>query len=257
MFHSTVVPATCQSQKGYTCLCHYYREMQANVYNCSSESLTRLPNTIHPNATWLAVGNTRLRELCEIPSYFDKIWYLNVANNNLSSICKTFIKYIINQRKLKWLNLKGNSFTTFPKEMTQLNYTEKLWLSENPIHCDCSMTWIIGWLNNFTTPSGEHVIEDYRTMRCHTGMMKGKLLYLLDQVEMGCFPSKWTIWQKVGVGMGAVIAVAAVTISIIATKRSREVKFLMYYYLRLDTVPKDDKNENVNNMEYDAYFCYR
>ena len=87
--------------------------------------------------------------------------------------------------------------------------------------------------------------------------MKGKLLYLLDQVEMGCFPSKWTIWQKVGVGMGAVIAVAAVTISIIATKRSREVKFLMYYYLRLDTVPKDDKNENVNNMKYDAYFCYR
>ena len=40
-------------------------------------------------------------------------------------------------------------------------------------------------------------------------------------------------------------------------KNPREIKFLMYCYLKVDTVPKDDRDENVDNMEYDAFFCYR
>ena len=40
-------------------------------------------------------------------------------------------------------------------------------------------------------------------------------------------------------------------------RKSREVKFFMFYYLKLDTVPKDEENENLERIEYDAFFCYR
>ena len=52
------------------------------------------------------------------------------------------------------------------------------------------------------------------------------------------------------------LIVIIVLVTIIA-KNSREAKFFMYYYLKLDTVPKDDKDDNVDNMQYDAFFCYR
>ena len=131
-------------------------------------------------------------------------------------------------------------------------------MSENPYHCDCEMTWMVGWLNNFTTITGDHVIVDYKRLKCHSGLMPGKPIYQLDKVAMGCFPPELTLWQKVGIGIGAGTACFVITILITWNlKRSREFKFFMYYYLKLDTVPKDDKDENVDNMEYDAFFCYR
>ena len=84
------------------------------------------------------------------------------------------------------------------------------------------------------------------------------MVYTLNPVDMKYFPSMWTTWQKVVVGVGSGVAIIVITLLIVAkVKGSREVKFLMYYYLKLDTMPKDDKNENVDNMEYDAFLCYR
>ena len=40
----------------------------------------------------------------------------------------------------------------------------------------------------------------------------------------------------------------------LAARNPREAKFYMYYYLKVDTVPKDDKNEKLENMQYDAFF---
>ena len=44
-------------------------------------------------------------------------------------------------------------------------------------------------------------------------------------------------------------------ITIIVKKRTREVRFLMYKALNL--VSALDKDEDVDGMEYDAFFCYR
>ena len=107
---------------------------------------------------------------------------------------------------------------------TTKGYVNQIWLSDNPYYCNCEMIWMKEWLNNLTTSSGNHVIIDYKTLRCHSGMMKGKSIYKLTEVDMGCF-TRWTSGELAGLG--------------------------------LDTVPKDDKDENVNNMKYDAFFCYR
>ena len=144
------------------------------------------------------------------------------------------------------------------KALVNLTHLKKIYLGGNPFHCDCSMTWTIEWLNKFTDLMGDHIISDYKNVKCHDGLVAGKPIYTLNRVDMKCFPSMWTTWQKVVVGVGSVVAIVVITLLIVVKmKGSREVKFLMYYYLKLDTVPKDDKNENVDNMEYDAFLCYR
>ena len=55
------------------------------------------------------------------------------------------------------------------------------------------------------------------------------------------------------VSIGTIIIVAMVTIGLC----SRRGRFLIYYYLKVDTIPPDDKNEDLEDKEYDAFFCYR
>ena len=195
--------------------------------------------------------------MCDAPEYLNRVWYLSLPQNKVSSICDRFIKTIHKSQKLKWLNLAGNSLTTISLQLKSLDNLEKIWLGGNKFHCDCSMTWMITWLTNFTTPTGDHIIVDYKHINCYSGMMKGTPVYKLNEVKMGCYP-KLTTSQKVGMGIGVFVAgFIIILLFVIIIKRSREAKFLMFYYFNLDTVPKDDKDENVDNMEYDAFFCYR
>ena len=108
-------------------------------------------------------------------------------------------------------------------------HLQEIMLSENPFSCNCEMIWMIKWLNNFTM-DGSHIIADYRDIRCSTRLMKGKQIYLLNPIDMGCFPSKWTIQQKVGVGIGAGLAgLVIVGLTILAIKRSRDIRFFLFY----------------------------
>ena len=140
--------------------------------------------------------------------------------------------------------------------MVNLIHLEKLWLSENPYHYDCSMTWMAKWLNDFKTSAGEYVIMDYQNVTCYSGMMIGKPIHKLNEIDLGCFPSNFTFWRKVGIGSGiGVVLIVILVIIIIISKRTREIKFLMYNRFNLISVL--DKDENVDGMEYDVYFCYR
>ena len=108
------------------------------------------------------------------------------------------------------------------------------------------MTWMIGWLNNFTTPKGKRIIVDYKDIYCQSGMMKDLPIYILNEVTMGCYPPKLTTIQKIGIALGAGAGLVIILVILLVSRNPREVKFLMYYYFKLDTVPKDDKNENVD-----------
>ena len=102
----------------------------------------------------------------------------------------------------------------------------------------------------------KHVIVDYQNVTCNNGMMIGKPIHLLNGDAMGCVPSKITLWEKlrIGVGIGTVMTVILV-ITIVIRKRTREVRFLMYNSFNL--ISALDKDEDVDGMEYDAFFCYR
>ena len=193
----------------------------------------------------LAVRNGNLTKLCRTFAYFKTLKGMGLRNNNITRICKSFAE-TLEQGYL---------------EINKKSKLEMIWLSENPFHCDCSMTWMIGWLNNFTTPDKQHIIRDYQQIRCHTGLMKEKPIFVLNAVDMGCFPSKWTIWQKVGVGLGAGVAgLVILGLTALVIKRSRDIQFFFYYYFKWCTcfgVPRDDKKEKVQDLLHDAYLSYR
>ena len=252
-----VIPVPSIDHEGGICSCYYSQEWTANIYNCSSLSLEEVPISLPPPVNWMIISSNVISQLCSTPKYLHRIWHLDVSLNEITDICGDFIEAIHNNRSIKWLNLAGNQITKLNEQIKSLDHLEKIWLAGNPFHCDCSMTWMIQWLNNFTRPSGEHVIVDYHNVRCAGNSMKGELIYKLKEVQMGCYP-KLSTGQKAGMGVGVVIGGAIIVcLLVIIFKGSREAKFLIYYYLKLDTVPKDDTNENVDDIEYDAFLCYR
>ena len=243
-------PVHCQSPDEYQCFCCYRRQDGANIYNCSSPTAHTLPPHLNYSeilrySNKLVVHNTNITELCGSFPYLKTFFYLDLRNNNISSISQKFAE-----------ELKGYSNTDH-----KLSHLQQIWLSDNPYHCDCNMAWMIGWLHNFTTLLGKHVIVDYNQIKCHTGMMVGKSIIELDKVEMGCFPPELTLWQNNFLGLSAgVTALIIAGLTYLVIKRSRDVKFFLYYYCKWCTcfgLPKDDKNENLDNMEYDAYLSYR
>ena len=203
-------------------------------------SLKEMPGTVLLGTNQFILKNNKIRKLCKFFEHITDLQIIDFRNNNISSVCETFANKV----------REGRNATS------PWNQLDEIWLSGNPFHCNCSMTWMVGWLNNFTTSNGEHVIVDYENFTCKSGMVIGKPIHLLNEVNMGCFPSKWTTWQKAGVGIGTSAAIIIFIITLVATKRSREVKFLLYYHFKLNTIPDDDKNVNLDNIKYDAFFCF-
>ena len=222
--------------------------------------LDKLPISVLNDTDVLLMENTDITHLVGSDQLLNSIEFLDVSSNKIRYMSNGFIKHVNNSKTLKGLDLRHNSLTRIPREMMQWKSLESIWLSGNPIYCDCSMIWTIEMLNNFTTSSKSHVIVDYKEVKCHSKLMKNIPVYVLNPVAMGCYPPKLTLPQKVGIGLGSVLALLTVltlvVVSLVA-RYPREIKFLIYYYLKLDTVPKDDKDENVDNMDYDAFFCYR
>ena len=141
-------------------------------------------------------------------------------------------------------------------DSTDLYQLDKIWLSDNPYHCDCEMTWIVEWLNTYTAASGQHIIVDFDNLTCQSGIMKGKTISTLNTVEMGCFPGELTLFHKVGIAIGAGVALIIIGVLLFFTaKRSREVKFILFNKFNLNTIA-DDKNENLNEIQYDGFFCF-
>ena len=253
----------CFSAPGFSCSCHYFLYENANVYSCSntSASVESLPPTVPQGTDWFVLTDSQLKILSGTFYYLNSIVYLNLSTNHIESITEDFIDTVNKNQNLRWLNLANNYLASIPSKMQELTFLQGIWLSGNLFDCHCSMTWMVGWLNNFTTRTGDHVIIDYKDILCYSGLNIGDPIYKLDEVSMGCFPKELTIWQKVGIGIGTGVAgLIIIILSVLIIKRSRDIKFILYYYCKWGSyfgVPKDDKDENLNNIKYDAFLYYR
>ena len=179
----------------------------------------------------------------------------------ISTIPEEFITDLAKSKTLQWLNLANNNLASIPIKFKELNNLGKIWLAGNPFHCDCEMTWMTGFVNNFTSSFGKHIIVDFREMICHSGKMKGKPIYKLDEVKMGCFPSQLNSWQKISIGIGAGISGAIIIILMtLIVRNSRSVQFFIFFRCRFKSILRlnvSNEDDNVDNKQYDAYLSYR
>ena len=255
MFFVSVFPLICHSS-GYICYCHHDLEKKINIYNCSSTTLKSLPESIPDKTDSLILQNNQITKLCHT-NYFKQISVLDLKFNKISNICDLFYEKLHSYKKIHYLNLAVNNLINLPKHVTNFDKSVSVYLGNNPYYCGCDMIWMINWINNYTDVPGRHLVLDYNRMKCHSGKMIGKPIYQLHDVEMECYPHTLSTVQKVGIGVAATVALFIIILTILISKRTREVKFLMFYYFKLDTVPKDDKDEDLTNMEYDAFFGFR
>ncbi len=215
-----------------SCLCYYDIHSLQNILNCSSASQTKFGD----------------------PPEMTNVILLN--GTSISEIPSGPIETMKTIPSLRIINMTNNKIQKISKEIQHLLQVEEIWLSGNPFNCDCEMTWMITWLNSLRNNSRQGPVRDYRELICGEGRFKGLPVHLLTDVLLGCYPSRWTKAQTAGVSVAGVLVVIIFLLTVLTLIKSREINFLMYYYLRLDRVPKDDKNENLDNKEHDAFLCF-
>ena len=256
-------PVPCFSPPGFKCSCHYFLSENADVYSCSNTSafVDSLPSFVPQGTDWFLLTESQVKILSGDMDYLNSIVYLNLNTNHIKSITDEFINTVNKNQSLKFLNLANNNLAIIPSKVQELTFLQGVWLGGNPFDCHCSMTWMVGWLNNFTTPKGEHIIKDYKDVICHSGLNIGNPIYKLDEVSMGCFPSKWNLLQKVGVGIGAAVAVVIITVLVnISIRNSRSLRFFIFHKLNIRSAlywNAHKEDDNLENMKYDAYLTYR
>ena len=250
---------TCNTTQN-DCLCHYNQSTQSNIYNCSFTEMITLPSQVVNNTNWLLMEETKVKNIQDSKDIINMIKYLDMHQSNLIHLSKEFLEDLNTSKTMRWLDFSQNDFKTLPQTISQITNLDKIWLSGNPFHCDCSMIWMTKWLNNYTTPSGTHIIQDYQFVKCHSGMMKGLPIYVLNEVVMGCYPPL-TELQKIAIAIGTGIAgIIIATLATIVIRNSRDIKFFFYYYCvwcRSFGWTQDDKKEKLDHMKYDAYLIYR
>ena len=128
LFEFQIFPKYAQVFASY-CSCYYYLQMMANVFNCSSTKMKTLPS-LAPNFTdWVVLKNNNLRSVDNYFSYFDRIRYLDLGNNQIVSINDSFLSRLKNSKGLVLFNLAENQLRSIPEEFRELTKMEKIWLS--------------------------------------------------------------------------------------------------------------------------------
>ncbi len=134
------------------CVCHYFQRYHANVFTCAGP---KLPDKVENLTTWIILNQGNIGRLCGKYNYFTEqsnVTYINMESSKITEICDNTLQDIISRSKVEWLNLANNSLTCISKTFqNSSDRLTKIWLGGNPIYCDCPMDWMIDWLTNFRT----------------------------------------------------------------------------------------------------------
>ena len=238
-------------------MCHYNPIEKANVYNCSQGQVNQLPNRVQANTTWFINMNSNMQELCGNFEYLHKLTLIDVSSNEISFVCSDFISYLHegNHEKLT-INLQNNQLKTLPQEIKMVDKRIQFLISQNPFQCSCDMLWMTTWLNNGTTPSGEHIIKDYNDVFCHSTEQTRKHISTLQASDLGCYHKIITTSAIIGITFAGLIIILVISTVIIGVKRGREIRWLVYKNVGVYVRGKQD-SEDMTDMGFDAFISYR
>ena len=177
MLFIAALPISCSGD----CSCYRRFGQTANVLDCSNLGMTSLSDISVPNeTTWLIAKNNKIDHL-QFSRKLNQMEHINFANSNISSIGQNFFSKLATVGKVRYLNLAGNKLKGFNKDIQQSSLSE-IYLSGNPIDCNCDMFWFVKWLNT-------SIVKDSQDIRCVGGEFDGMWVYELTREQMGCIPA--------------------------------------------------------------------
>ena len=116
------------------------------------------------------------------------------------------------------------------------------------------MLWLISWLNN-TRVSGQRLDQDYQDVICTGGQWNGTPVYKLNQVKMGCYPKNVATWIIIVSSVIGGLFLLSVIVTIIIHRKWNAVRWIIYK--NFDALLGDpDRNEDLENMEFDAFLSF-
>ncbi len=244
----TVTPVECGSK----CTCHYNQSHKANVFSCIGPQYTQLPHTIPHYTNWMIFDNTKITDLCgEFPYLWlpSNVTYISFKHSHIQTICQETLSTILHNASLTWLDLSDNNMSKIPIEFSTENNIEKLWLEGNPIFCDCSMTWMTGWLQN----RGKQTVQNSDHIICARGREVGKPIYFLEPHDMDCYNSQGGMWIAIGTIGGLIVLMVLATGPV---ARYIDIRWFVYHRFGI-LIGNPDENDLIAKMEFDAFLSYR
>ena len=163
------------------CSCYRKFEQTPNVLDCSNSGMTSLSDILVPNETTWFVAKINQIDHLQFSRNLHQMEHINLANSSISSIRQNFFSKLATLGKVRYLNLADNKLKHFNRDIQKSRLSE-IYLSGNPIDCNCDMFWFVKWLN--TT-----VVKDWQDVRCVGGDLDGAWVYELTQEQMGCLPT--------------------------------------------------------------------
>ena len=215
-----------------------------NVYDCSGMGLQNTPSMIERGALYVKLNDNNLVTFDQTYAYFERIKYLDLQNNQLTSISRKTIKLLDQNKNLIWINLSKNSLINLPSEIKEFH--GRLWIGGNNYQCNCKMLWMTKWLNN-----SKERVPDYQEVVCKQEKAIGHLIYLLTPLDMDCIPYHLASWAIILISTVIGISSSATFLTIFTMKNWKEVKFILYYYCNYFGEHDNDVNK-LHNIQHDV-----
>ncbi|XP_076311680.1 uncharacterized protein LOC143225696 isoform X2 [Tachypleus tridentatus] len=133
-------------------------------------------------------------------------------NNNLQKLFITHNKnlnYIESKSfaelsNLRYVNLRGNAFTTFDHDLLPWDELNVLDVRDNPLFCSCEILWLWKLLRNKNISSDAS--SNVADVHClNPPRLKNMLLAKITEEELGCYIENWRQMMIVGIIVAAII----------------------------------------------------
>ncbi len=214
-----------------------------------------MPDRVPPLTNWLTITDGQIGVLCGSTPFLKQIWNLNLSRNDITGLCEPLTMHILSARTLRWIDLSGNLLTKLSKQWQHQYHVEKIWLLGNRFHCHCKMLWMANWLANSTTPTGDHIVQDYKHVLCHSGSKNGSPIYTLTAKSMNCLPYKVPAWGIALISGAGLLAITLIIVTAVIAKRWNEVKFFVFIHFNI--LNKNDEDiENLEGIKFDGLLSY-
>ncbi len=248
-FGIIVTPLRC----GDECKCHYSQIDQANMFSCRGSRYNNLPPQVPNYTNWILFEETNITDLCGTFQYFNRqsnVTYLSFKHGNVKNICHNTLNDVLYDSNIKWIDITNNRMSEVPRAFaSSQHHLKKLWLSKNPLECNCEMTWLIDWLAG----EGQKLVQDYKDVRCMRGQQIGKAVYLLKPIEnMGCIHPGYNLGITVSI-FGAVITILMIAFAI--SIHHTDMRWFVYKTFG-KLLGDPDKGEDISILQFDAFLSF-
>ncbi|KAK3096816.1 hypothetical protein FSP39_003563 [Pinctada imbricata] len=224
------------------CSCIEQPYIKQLVVNCTGTRLTSLPDVLpnpmdHDGYITLILDYNRIQHFT-LKNYTSKLLNVSMTYNNLDYLEPNALSAMKNATSF---NVSHNRLQFVPKAIQFLEFDD-IRLNNNPLKCDCNMTWMPDWIK--LSPSA----PDYN-IQCTDKDDDKHLIRDVTDLLLVCNPEIIAI--AISIGLAALLAII-IGVVITAKRCPYETKVLLYKFFGIH--PSDKyKVDGEENRNYDVY----